>query len=54
MYTAASIGDKYEGELDHNEIAVDIVNDIAPDGGLVILSDGETKTITSGEIVHIR
>ncbi|EKC64709.1 protein containing Biotin protein ligase, partial [human gut metagenome] len=90
-------------ELDHNEIAVDIVNnldryiirrdalnsentgeiinrlkmysaslgqivrvitpdseydakvlDIAPDGGLVILSDGETKTITSGEIVHIR
>ena len=99
----ASIGDKYEGELDHNEIAVDIVNnldryiirrdalnaentgeiinrlkmysaslgqivrvitpdseydakvlDIAPDGGLVILSDGETKTITSGEIVHIR
>ena len=30
------------------------VLDIAPDGGLVILSDGETKTITSGEIVHIR
>ena len=98
-----AVVDKYEGELDHNEIAVDIVNnldryiirrdalnaentgeiinrlkmysaslgqivrvitpdseydakvlDIAPDGGLVILSDGETKTITSGEIVHIR
>ena len=30
------------------------VLDIAPDGGLVILSDGETKTITSGGIVHIR
>ena len=28
MYTAASIGDKYEGELDHNEIAVDIVNNL--------------------------
>lgn len=102
-YTAASVGDFYEGELDHNEIAVDIMNnldryiirqnalntqqtntyinrlkeysstlgqmvrvfaadseydakvlDIAQNGGLVVKTAVETKTITSGEVVHIR
>lgn len=103
QYTAASVADFYEGELDHNEIAVDIVNnldryiirrnalisqqtntyinrlkeysatlgqmvrvmtpdseydakvlDIASNGGLVLKTALETKTITSGEIIHIR
>lgn len=103
QYTAASVGDFYEGELDHNEIAVDIVNnldryiirqnalsqqqthtyinklkehsstigqmvrvimpdseydakalDIDVNGGLILRTATETKTITSGEIIHIR
>ena len=104
-YTATSIGDLYQGEieLDHNEILIDIVNnldryiirngilkgadqseliariknntatvgrmvrvilpdeeydakalDIDENGGLVVQGPVEIKTITSGEVVHLR
>lgn len=102
-YTATSVAEHYDGEIDHNEIAVDIMNnldryvirqnvlnaeqthsyieklkeysaslgemvrvitpdseyeakvlDIASNGGLVIRTATETKTITSGEVIHIR
>ena len=102
-YTAQSIGNLYNGEIDHNELVVDIVNnldryiirnnalssddnkdiinrlkansatigqmvkvilpddkyeakalDIDANGGLIIKTATEIKTITSGEVVHIR
>lgn len=102
-YTAVSIGDLYEGELDHNELLIDIVNnldryvlrsdaltgdfnrdiinrlkthsctigqmvrvitadneydakalDIDANGGLIVKTATETKTLTSGEVIHIR
>lgn len=103
QYTAASVADFYEGELDHNEICVDIVYNldryiirnhaltsddnkdivsrlkqhsatigqmvrvILPDdeydaraldidekGGLVVKSPVDIRTLTSGEVVHLR
>lgn len=103
QYIATSVGDNYEGELDHNEILIDIVNnldryiirnnaltsannrniilrlkahsatlekmirvitpdgeydaralDIDENGGLVVKSAVDIRTLTSGEVVHIR
>ncbi len=103
QYTATSVGDYYDGELDHNEILIDIVNnldryiirnsaltgadvrniilrlkahsatlekmirvttpdgeydaralDIDEKGGLIVKSAVDIRTLTSGEVVHIR